>query len=278
MNKVALQIKVKYNDMGRAEKKIADWILNHEGEILPLSISELADNCMCGEATIVRFARRLGFSGYQELKISIAREIGKRTINKNITESDNCIDIYEKIISDIYCSLELTAKSIDKKSFDEAADVLSNADNIAIFGLGNSAPIALDAAHKLSRAGLNANAYSDNHMQAIIASHLKPGDAAIGISHSGSSKDIIEALRIARENGAATISVTNIGKSPIKKQSDIILNTASSETEYTILGLNSRIAALAIVDTLYCYIVVRGGDKTQQAIEKTESALKDKKY
>ena len=95
--------------------------------------------------------------------------------------------------------------------------MLSKAGNIAIFGLGNSAPIALDAAHKLSRAGLNANAYSDNHMQAIIASHLKPGDAAIGISHSGSSKDIIEALRIARENGAATISVTNIGKSPIKQ-------------------------------------------------------------
>ena len=186
--------------------------------------------------------------------------------------------MYEKVCNDIYCSLEMTKKSLKSESLASAAEKLCNAEKIAIFGLGNSASVAMDASHKFLRAGLNAVAYSDNHMQAIIASHLKPGDAAIGISHSGSSKDIIEALRIARENGAATISVTNIGKSPIKKQSDIILNTASSETEYTILGLNSRIAALAIVDTLYCYIVVRGGDRTQQAIEKTESALKDKKY
>ena len=69
MNKTSLQIKVLYEEMGKAEKRIADWILSNPGGLIPLSISELADQCGCGDATVVRFARRLGFSGYQELKI-----------------------------------------------------------------------------------------------------------------------------------------------------------------------------------------------------------------
>ena len=81
MNKTLLNIKVLYDDMGKAEKKIADWIMKHQGEILPLSITELAEQCKSSEASIVRFSKRLGFAGYQELKISLARETKSNIIN-----------------------------------------------------------------------------------------------------------------------------------------------------------------------------------------------------
>ena len=278
MDKTSLNIKLLYSEMGKAEKQIADWILNNPGQIISLSIVELAEQCGCSEATIVRFSKRLGLSGYQELKISLASESGTSTVNANITSSDSAYEMFEKVSNDIYFSLELTKKSLDPKSMSVAANKICSANKIVVFGLGNSASIATDASHKFLRAGLNCVAYSDNHMQVIAASHLKKGDVAIAISHSGSSKDIVDALKIAKEHGATTITVSNKGKSPILKFSDVVLATSASETQYNILALNSRIAQLAIIDALYFFVVYNLSNKALESIKDTEHSLLTKKY
>ncbi len=278
MDKTSLKIKVLYNEMGKAECRVADWLLSNPGEILPLSIVELADRCGCSEATIVRFSKRLGFSGYQELKISLAQENNTSTVSTKITAEDSVEEIYDKVCNDIYCSLEMTKKVLDTDALDKVCEKIISANKTAIFGLGNSASIALDASHKLLRAGCSAFAYSDNHMQVIAASHLKPGDVAIGISHSGSSKDIVEALSMAREAGATTVCITNNGKSPLLKQSDYVLFTASDETKHNILALSSRIAQLSIINAIYFRIVYSLGKKSIKSIFDTEHSLKSKKY
>lgn len=280
MNNIMLRIKTLYNDMGRGEKKIADWLLDNQGEIISLSISDLAEKCGCGEATIVRFAKRLGLVGYQELKISIAQETAntKPIVNESIKKSDTCFEVFEKVTNDIYISLEHTKKILNNDNLEKAAKSIISAKRIVIFGLGNSASIAIDAQHKLLRAGLNAAAYCDNHMQAIAASHLTANDVAIGISHSGSSKDVVEALGLAKEVGATTICITNFGKSPILKKSDITLFTASEETKHNILGMNSRIAQLSIIDSIYIYIILNKDNEAVIAVQNTEKALQSKKY
>ena len=162
-------------------------------------------------------------------------------------------------------------------AMEKACNALINAKEILLFGLGNSASVALDAAHKFFRLGLRAHAYTDNHMQAIAAAHTHQDCVAIGFSHSGSSKDIVQALELAKANGATTIAITNYGKSPLVKVSDVVLNTVSDETNYSILGLKSRIAALAIVDAIYSWLVCHLLDANEQ-INETESALQKKKY
>ena len=278
MDRISLQIRLMYDKMGKAERKVADWIAENPGKIISLSIVELAELCACSEATIVRFSKRLGLSGYQELKISLASESGTSSVNTSISEYDSAYQMFEKVCNDIYISLEKTKKSLNEKSIYEDSKKFCAANKIDIFGLGNSSPVALDASHKFMRAGLNAIAYTDNHMQVIAASHLKKNDIAIGISHSGSSKDIVDALKVAKEHGATTITITNEGKSPILKQSDIVLSTSSDETQYNILALNSRIAQLAIVDTLYFYIVFNRSEDALNSIKETEHSLLTKKY
>ena len=266
-----------YNTFGAAEKKIADWIAQNPGKIISLSIVELAEQCKCSEATIVRFSKKIGLEGYQDLKISLASE-SKTTVSTTISANDSAGEMFDKVANEIYCSLELTKKALDPDALAAAANAICSARKIALFGLGNSASVALDASHKFIRAGLNATAVSDNHMQMIVASHLGRGDVAIGVSHSGSSKDIVDALKTAKEHGALTIAVTNVGKSPIDKVADILLHTSSTETDYTILALNSRIAQLAIVDTLYYYVVFNLSDKAIESIKETERSLMSKKY
>lgn len=278
MDKTTLKIKVMYDEMGKAEKRVADWLLANPGEILPLSIIDLADRCGCSEATIVRFSRRLGLGGYQGLKISLAQETGTNTVSTTISAEDSVGEIYDKVCNDIYCSLEGTKKVLDTENLERACSVIAVADNIAIFGLGNSAAIAADASHKFLRAGYRACAYSDNHMQVIVASHLHPNDVVLAISHSGSSRDIVDALKLAKQSGATTICITNCGKSPIQKYSDIVLFTASDETKYSILAFNSRIAQLSIVNAMYCYLVNHQSEKVMESIKNTEMSLLSKKY
>ena len=278
MKNVLMSIKLSYEDMGRAEKRVADWIMDNHAKLFTMSITELAAECHCGEATIVRFARRLGLDGYQGLKISLAMEEGHRQISNTIVAEDTPYEVFEKVCDGIYLSLEMTKKILRREQIAAAAEAILSARKVAIYGLGNSASVALDAQHKFMRAGILAVSYSDNHMQAISASQLRQGDVAIGVSHSGSSKDIVDALRIAREKGATTISITNKGRSPVTKQSDIVLNTASDETQYSILALNSRISQLALIDALYYYIVYSLDDEARRAIDETELSLESKKF
>lgn len=275
-----IKIQSVYDTLGDAGKKIADWIRINPRAIIKLSISELAEECKVSEATIVRFARKMNFNGYQELKIAIAQEtVNDYTIvNEKLNENDTMEDIINKVFLDIGNTLENTKKVINLNDIENAAKIISAARKVAIFGLGNSASIASDYQHKLMRIGINATAYKDNHMQAIAASHLTDDDVAIGISHSGSSIDVVDALKISKERGAKTICVTNYGKSPILRYSDISLFTMSNETKYRIFGMASRIAQLAILDSIYIHIAFSNKQIGIEEIKRTEKALQSKKY
>ena len=276
MEKILSNIGLIYDKMGRSEKKIADFILQSPSALIPLSITELAENSGSSEATVVRFCKRLGLNGYQDLKISVAVSGAPKRAAADITENSGVFEVFSKVCDDINLSLEKTKLIINKSALAKAAEYIMSADKIVIFGLGNSAAVAADFAHKLLRLGFNAVSYSDNHMQVIAASHLTNKSAAVGISHSGSSKDILEALALAQKKGAKTISITNYGKSPIIKYSDCILNTAAEETKYSILGLSSRIAQLAIISSIYNFIVC-ASDASLNSINETEASLNIKK-
>lgn len=280
MESILTKIHNLYPQMGRSEKKIADWISKNFQDILTLSISQLAEQCECGEATIVRFSHRLGLQGYQALKLKIAQESTNSATGGlvGVEKDDTCYEIFEKRINDIAVALDNTRFVLQPEHLEEAANTIINAKRIVIFGLGSSSSVAADAQHKFMRAGLDAIAYSDNHMQAIAATHLSKGDVAIGISHSGETIDVVEALNIARDSGAKTIGVTNYGNSPIVNVCDTVLFTKSEETKYSILAMSSRIAQLAIFDAIYTYIVINSSKTAIKAIKATETALQSKKY
>lgn len=279
MESILHKIRGLYSTMGPAEKKIADYILADTQGIIGYSVTQLAEKCGCGDATVVRFSRRIGFEGFQALKIGIAGEIGSTSsVGTEIQKDDSCFDIFKKRINDISLSLQSTESILDPEILEKAAQTIMKSRRVAVFGLGNSAAIAMDAAHKFLRLGLDAQSCTDNHMQAIIASHLDRSSVAIGISHSGSSTDIVDALKLSKIGGAATLCVTNYGSSPIVEASDIALFTKSEETKHSILGMSSRIAQLTIFDAIYTYIVIHSDKAAMQAIYNTEIALQNKKY
>lgn len=278
MKSIFLNIQSKYAQMGPGERRIADLLIADPNSILPLSITEFSKKAGCGNATLVRFSKRLGLAGYHELKLAIAQEMSTLSAPEDqIMPTDTCYAMFTKRLRDVQRTLQKTRFALNPDAMDLAAKKIMQARRIVIFGLGNSAAIAHDAQHKFLRVGLDAAACSDNHLQIIIASHLTSDCVAIGISHSGRSTDIVEALRVAHICNATTICITNQDSSPITEVSDICLFTQSDETQRSILGMSSRIAQLTIFDAIYTYIVANSDSQAVQAIRSTEAALKEKK-
>ena len=277
MNRTLLQAQSMYTEMGPAERRVADWLLSHPGEVLPFAIRELACACDTSEATIVRFSRRLGFQGYQELKLSLASEAERRIVSPSITEDDSCFDVFEKICNDAYLSLERTQKTLSANAMTQAANAIARAGRVVLIGLGSSASVASDASDKLLRAGCNSASYGDTHMQTIAVSQLTPRDVLIGVSHSGSSKDIVEAMRLAKERGVTTVSITSKERSPITRQSDVVLLTDTEETRHSSLGLSSHLSRLLVLDALCYRVVYMNEEKVRAAIDSTESSLRSKR-
>ena len=276
MNRTLLQAQLMYNDMGKSEKRVADWLFSHSGEVLPYSITDLASKCESSEATIVRFSKRLGCTGYQDLKLQLATERDKKVITPTITGEDDCFSIFEKVCNDAYMSLERTKKTLSPEAMSRAAEYISLARRVVIIGLGDSASVAEEASNKLLRAGCNSSAYADTHMQAIAISQLKPGDVLIGISQSGASKDIVEGMKTAKTKGVTTVCLTSKERSPISRQSDVILLTDTEEIRHSTLGLNSHISRLIVIDAL-CYKLVYQNSARAFSVGALEAELKSKR-
>ena len=248
----------------------------HSGEVLPYSITDLASKCESSEATIVRFSKRLGCAGYQDLKLNLAKEHDKKTISPTITSEDDTFSIFEKVCNDAYMSLERTKKTLSPEAMSRAAKAIAEARRVVVIGLGASGSVAEEASNKFLRAGCNSSFFTDTHMQAVAVSQLRRGDCLIGISQSGSSKDIVESMKAARAHGALTISITSREKSPIARQSDVLLLTDTGETRHSTLGLSSHLSRLVVIDSL-CYKIVYQNTERADGIGESEAELISKR-
>lgn len=133
--------------------------------------------------------------------------------------------------------------------------------------------IAADAHHKFLRTGIPTISYSDSHLQVMSAAQLAPGDTAVLISHSGSNRDILQAAEIAREQGAKTIAITSLGKSPLTERVDVSLHTVSAETDYRSEALASRLAQLSIIDALYVNVSINRKEQMGKTLSKMRQAI-----
>ncbi|MCQ6264909.1 MurR/RpiR family transcriptional regulator [Fictibacillus sp. WQ 8-8] len=274
------KIRSSYGILSEKEKKIADFILENPQNIIHSSINEVADHLEVADATVFRFCKRLGFKGFQALKIALASDIvgPLQDIHETILESDTPAQIAEKVFQSNIGTLEDTRQMLDEKSFQASVDCLLAAQKIEFYGNGGSGIIAMDAHHKFIRTGKPSIAYTDTHFQLMSASQLTERDVALFISHSGTNKDLLHVMRVAKENGCRTISLTDYAKSPLSEKADISLHTISRETEFRSEALSSRIAQLSIIDALYVNVMMAGKEEAKKSLQRMRSAISEKKF
>lgn len=272
-------IKEQMDFLTDAEKKVAQYITNNYQDVIYFTVSELADQSGSSEATIVRFCKSMGYRGFQDFKINVAKYTSDSLSGapENLELDDTPAAIKRKVFNSRIQALTDTQSVLSDKEFERAVDMLEQADRIEIFGAGASAYVAMDMKHKFLKCGMKCGVDLDADTQVMSASLLKKGDVAIGISYSGRSYITIRSLRLAKERGATTITLTGHARSPILKVSDVVLFTTAKETLYKSEAFASRIAEITVLDALLMAVSMRKYEDTQNAICLTRYASSQNK-
>lgn len=275
-----LKINSAYSSFRTAEKRVADYITAHPEEIVYLSITELAERSNASEATIVRMCQQAGFRGYHDLKIVITQDLVAplKNIHEDITEDDDTAAVMQKVFHANMQALENTRAVLDINQMEKATQALINASTVGVLGVGTSGPIVEDCQYKFMRIGLRCQAFVDPHIQLMLIAQLDAGDVLLGISHSGSSREVVEAMSAAKEAGVTTICITGYAKSPITRVSDIRLHTSAVETKYRMEAVASRVAQLSITDALEVNVALRIKERALAQIRKMENLMPRRKY
>ena len=233
--------------------------------------------------TVVRFCRAVGLRGYPELRLALAAAVAHgdarsaAAASHDISPGDDAALIAKKIAYADAMAVTETANHLDIGTLVNVVNELATANRIDIYGVGASGFVALDLQQKLQRIGRPAFAWPDSHMAVTSAALREPGDVAVGLSHTGTTVDTIDALREARRNGAKTVAVTNFPWSPITEVVDFVLLTAARETAFRSGAMTSRIAQLTVVDCLFVVLAQRDLPSTQTALERTYAAAQAKR-
>ncbi|MBN9655111.1 MurR/RpiR family transcriptional regulator [Halobacillus sp. GSS1] len=276
---VISRIRSSYTQFSEKEKLIADYILENTEDIVHSTINQVADDLMVADATVFRFCKRLGFKGYQAMKIALASEIVNpiQDIHEKISEEDTDFEITEKVFQANIRALETSRDVQNPLSLKKAMEYLVEADRVFFFGSGGSNILAMDAQHKFMRTGMEAYAYPDTHLQLMSASQMRETDVAVVISHTGSNQDILDIVDVAKENHVKIIAITNFAKSPLTKVVDLSLYTVAEETEFRSEALASRIAGLSLIDSLFVNYSVKMKEQAQTATQRMRDAISRKR-
>ena len=268
-----VRIEGTYSSLRTAEQRVADFILKYAEDLIYLTVTELAERTQTSESTVVRLCQKIGYKGYQEFKIMLARDLvgPTETVYQQIDPGDSLETLKAKIF-------QANAQALKDAELERAVAAISKARRVEIYGIGGSAPLALDAYHKFMKLGLSTVWLNDGDLMAMSSSLLGPDDVALGISHTGGSRDVVDAMENAQKAGATTICITHQSTSPITKASHVKLFTAAKETAFGSDAPSRRIAQLPIIDTLYAGIANRDYEHAFARIQKTREASAGKRY
>ncbi|HEY3424286.1 MAG TPA: MurR/RpiR family transcriptional regulator [Negativicutes bacterium] len=273
------RIRSGFNDLTKTEQKTAAYILDNPSEVIHMTISELAEAANNAEATVFRLCKKLGFSGYQELKIALAGDLYTplESVYKEVDPADSIGTMIGKIFNGINEGLQDTLKIIDEEAVEKAIQAITTAKRIDVYGSGGSAVIASDIEHRFMRFGISVRSYSDPHLQIASATLLQPGDLVIAVSHTGANRDILDAVTMANSNQVTTIAITSYIRSPLSQIATIALHGMGREITYRSEAMASRLVHLAIVDVLYIGSLLRQQDKIIENMNKVRKAIAKRK-
>ncbi|GEB95808.1 MurR/RpiR family transcriptional regulator [Microbacterium lacticum] len=265
-----------------AEAAVATVVLRDPDSVVDTTVVELAERAGVSQASVVRFAKTLGYTGFPALRLQLAQELSRHAADlerSDIAEgrlnpSDSLADMVSKVAFHEARTIEQTARLLDLEALEQTAQRISAGARVVAFGVGASALAASDLAQKLQRIGLNCLTSPDIHMQLVHAALADEHTVVVAFSFSGGTRDVVHAVEVATRTGALTVAVTGDGESALAGACDLFLRTPARETTLRAAALASRMAQLAVVDFLFLRVGQLRFDNLDAALDATRDAVR----
>lgn len=263
----------------KSDKILIEYINNNASECIYKSITEIAEEVSLGEATITRFSKKLGFSGFPEFKVTLAkklsRESGKNVINAVVKLDEPVKETANKLFESHVKVIEETLNNLDYAEVIRARELFLNAKKIYFFGIGNSGIVSMEANYKFMRIGMNTVSISDSHTMRMLSAIVGRGDLIFAISHSGETKEIIESVKLAKKNKANIISLTESRENTLKDLSDINISYVSMETIFETGSILSKLVQVFLIELIYAEVIKESYEESIDKKMRTTTALEE---
>lgn len=258
----------------KSDRRVARVVLDQPAEVVSMTLATLARTAGVSEPTVIRFCTAIGCEGFRDLRVKLAHSLAfaRTTSHTAITGDDDLGTIITKIFDYNLSNLNWAQGRLDQKSIGMAVEILAEARRIEFFGFGASGIVAQDAQQKFPLFGVPCGAPTDPHQVYMTAEMLEPGDVAVGISNTGSTREVLSALHVARANGAKTIGITG-HDSPLLEHCDIHLMVETLENTDLYTPTVSRLSHLVIIDILSTAVSLRRDTAHHDRITKMKSRL-----
>lgn len=274
-------IQDEYHSLTKAEKKVADYVMNHAKQVLFMSITDLADACQVGETSVYRFCRSMQLQGYQEFKMQLSLGMTDPSGTNPMSEGndhlkDTLRETAEKIMESHQGAIRETYGLLKQEELECFLQKMEEAARIFFFGIGDSLLMAQEACSKFASITGKAYCVTDPHMQVIMAASMTPEDFAVVISYSGATRDNISTARAARQAGASVGGITRFRKSPLTSCCDLVLLCGASEGPMEGGSISAKVSQLYLIDLLYQEYFIRNYESCQKARERASRAVVEK--
>ena len=265
-----------YPSLKTALRKVADVILRQPEMAIYASVNEVAAVATVSEATVMRFCRILGFKGFQDFKIALAREMvipSPRFHEAAGGEGDDDIAVVRKVFQTNTVALQDTLEILEIEAMREAAQLLRAARQILVVGVGGSGPAVTYTGNRFLLLGLKATTCTDFYLMLMAASLLSRGDVVLAISNLGTTREIVETVGTAREKQARVVCITNNSLSPLARVCNPVLVTASREVTLPEEAVASLVCQIAVLDALFALIAGARGAESRETLDGIEEAM-----
>ncbi|MEG0232277.1 MAG: SIS domain-containing protein [Hafnia sp.] len=268
------------------ERIIADYILANPDKLKQCSSQELASILNISQSSIVKFAQRLGFKGFTNLKMALIEEWGQQSkqnaeseqhLHNDINVHDTTSVIAEKLFRAKQQALRMTTDSVNLAQLESVVAEIKAARRVQIMGMGGSSLVAKDLAYKLMKIGYPVMNEMDSHVQMTVAQSLGEGDVQIVISYSGALKEIFIAAQAAQEKGAKIIAITSLQDSPLRKLADFVLDTIADEARWRSSSISARTAQNTITDLLFVCLLQEDSERSRSFIHRSQEMIEQLK-
>ena len=254
-----------YDNLSKSDQAISNYLIENMDTAARLSIQEFAKNTKVSTATISRFAKKIGFDSFQDLKLAIH--------SSELSPEDSYKDILAKNFTSNISSLNATLQLIESETLDKVMNILLSAKTCGFFGLGGSNAVALIAYHKFLRMPLQTVYHQDFHYQQMLASKLTEKDCAFVISHTGKNKDTLKIVDILKSNHVPVIAITSFANSALVKKSDLALISIAEEISFRPEAVASTVSQISLLDAIFLMYGMKAQDSIEDTLENIREVI-----
>jgi RpiR family carbohydrate utilization transcriptional regulator len=271
---VLSSIRALLESLPAGDHKVATVILTEPDSVIYMTVSDLARRAGTAESTVVRCSRKLGYTGYHDLKIHLARETGiaGSEVSTVIPTDAEPYDVLRAVLAIETEVINDIISSVPQDVFESAVRVLVTARRILLLGFGSSMTVCLEAQERFASIGLEASAPTSANMKLLACSLRDRDDAVICVSHTGATRETIKYAQLARRRGATVVALTSFARTRLERNSDITLVAGGQERDFRFGALSGRTAHLVVMDALYMALALIRGDAATASLTKFHDA------